>query len=271
MDLDADMIPTSPSADSSPSSSDLDTESTGSFFPDRSTTLGTLMGVSAFGERRAARAPAVAGEDTAEGAQRASPDREEARRGVGVWRRRRRRRRRHGRGSSSLGGSWWRLCRDHGDGGGPPTSLGEILDMERQLAGANFLCDDGGTGASGRETAVAATALFEDGRVRPPQQPAAEERGRWRLLRASEGSSSTTTSSLARLPVLLTGICSGGAGYSAALLATIPLATCNGQSCAVRIHISCWYTVSIPGPVPSVLEAFLSRHCGTIRRHSHGS
>lgn len=217
MDLDADMIPTSPSADSSPSSSDLDTESTGSFFPDRSTTLGTLMGVSAFGERRAARAPAAAGEETAEGAQRAAPDREEARSvGVAVWRRRRSRRRRRGRGRSSLGGSWWRLCRDHGDGGGPPTSLGEFLDMERQLAGADFLCDDGGTGtgASGRETAAAAaaTALFEDGRVRPPQpqqQPAAEERGRWRLLRASEGSSS---SSLARLPVLLTGICSGGAG-----------------------------------------------------------
>ena len=182
-------------------------QSTGSFFPDRSTTLGTLMGVSAFGERRAARAPAAGEESAAEGAQRVAPDREEARSGVGVWRRRRRR-----RGRGSLGGSWWRLCRDHGDGGGPPTSLGEFLDMERQLAGANFLCDDGGTGASGRETPVAATALFEDGRVRPPQQPAAEERGRWRLLRASEGSSSTTTSSLARLPVLLTGICSGGAG-----------------------------------------------------------
>jgi len=87
--------------------------------------------------------------------------------------------------------------------------LGEFLDMERQLAGADFLCD--GAGASGREAAVAAaTALFEDGRLRPPQPAAAaaaEERGRWRLLRASEGSSS-----LARLPVLLTGICSGGAG-----------------------------------------------------------
>ncbi|CAL5043438.1 unnamed protein product [Urochloa decumbens] len=213
MELDADMIPTSPSADSSPSSSDLDTESTGSFFPDRSTTLGTLMGVSAFGagggqqQRRAARAPA-AGEDTAEGARRGAQQEEEGRRGGGVWRRRRRRRcRRAGR---SLGGSWWRLCRDHGDGG-PPTSLGEFLDMERQLAGADFLCD--GTGASGREaaaaaSAVAATALFEDGMVRPPQPPPAEERGRWRLLRASEGSSS----SLARLPVLLTGICSGGAG-----------------------------------------------------------
>ena len=183
-------------------------QSTGSFFPDRSTTLGTLMGVSAFGgaqaqqQRRAARVPAAGEEDAGGGAQRALREEEEGRRG-GVWRRRRRRRRcRRGR---SLGGSWWRLCRDHGDGG-PPTSLGEFLDMERQLAGADFLCD--GTGASGSE--AAATALFEDGRVRPPQPAAAaavaEERGRWRLLRASEGSSS-----LARLPVLL-GICSGGAG-----------------------------------------------------------
>lgn len=234
MDLDADMIPTSPSADSSPSSSDLDTEvtlhprvfldcladtygltcwlwmtsrflmcvcwgrqSTGSFFPDRSTTLGTLMGVSAFGGRRAA----AAGEGSAEGPQRAALGHGEEARGAGVWRRRRRRRRRRG--------SWWRLCRDHG---APPTSLGEFLDMERQLAGADFLCDGSGAGASGRETA----ALFENGRVRPPpQQPAAEERGRWRLLRASDGSSTSTataSASLARLPVLLTGICSGGAG-----------------------------------------------------------
>ncbi|KAF8723667.1 hypothetical protein HU200_021627 [Digitaria exilis] len=212
MDLDADMIPTSPSADSSPSSSDLDTESTGSFFPDRSTTLGTLMGVSAFGEHRRA-AAAAAAEEAAEGGE----EEEEGRRGGGgVWRRRRRRRRRGQRGRS-LGGSWWRLCRDHGDGGPPPTSLGEFLDMERQLAGADDFLFDGAGGASGREaaeaaaSALAATALFEDGRVRAPQpqQAAAEERGRWRLLRPSDGSSS---SSLARLPVLLTGICSGGAG-----------------------------------------------------------
>uniref|UniRef100_A0A0E0LA43 Uncharacterized protein n=1 Tax=Oryza punctata TaxID=4537 RepID=A0A0E0LA43_ORYPU len=219
MDLDADMIPSSPSADySSPSSSDLDTESTGSFFPDRSTTLGTLMGVSAFGggQRRAARTPARAERERAPLAARpAGEEEEEGEEGrrAGGWRRRRRRRQRRGR---SLGGSWWRLCRD--DAGGPPTSLGEFLDMERQLAGADFLCDGGGGGGSEREAAaVSATALFEDGRVRPPQpqQPAAEERGRWRLQRATEGSSSATaaaSSSLARLPVLLTGICSGGAG-----------------------------------------------------------
>ncbi|KAG8076264.1 hypothetical protein GUJ93_ZPchr0006g45646 [Zizania palustris] len=218
MDLDADMIPSSPSADSSPSSSDLDTESTGSFFPDRSTTLGTLMGVSAFGggQRRAARTPAGAERGrTPRAVQPAAEEEEEGRRAGGGWRRRRRQRQRHGR---SLGGSWWRLCRD--DAGGPPTSLGEFLDMERQLAGADFLCEGvGGVGGAEREAAsVSATALFEDGRVRPPQQlqpaaaSAAEERGRWRLQRAAEGSSSSSSSSLARLPVLLTGICSGGAG-----------------------------------------------------------
>ncbi|GJN00121.1 hypothetical protein PR202_ga17284 [Eleusine coracana subsp. coracana] len=181
MDLDADMIPTSPSADSSPSSSDLDTEA----------------------QRRRRRRPGRRG--TGRSARRGEEEEERAGRrgGGGVWRRARRRRR---RGRGSLGGSWWRLCRDDG-GVGVPTSLGEFLDMERQLAGADFLCD----GGSGRDP-VAAASLFEaDGRVRPPQQQppaaAAEERGRWRLLRAHERSSS-----LARLPVLLTGICSGGAG-----------------------------------------------------------
>ncbi|KQK18694.1 uncharacterized protein At3g17950 [Brachypodium distachyon] len=200
MDLDGDLMPSSPSVDSSPSSSDLDTESTGSFFRDRSTTLGTLMGVSVFGgaQRRAALPREDSGRQT-----RAAPEEEQGRRAC-VWRRRRRRRR--------GGGSWWRLCRD--DNGGPPTRLGEFLDMERQLAGADFLCDGGGP-REPEAASVAATALFEDGRVRPPQpqqQTAApqEERGRWRLQRAAEGSSSS--SSLARLPVLLTGICSGGAG-----------------------------------------------------------
>jgi hypothetical protein len=180
-------------------------QSTGSFFPDRSTTLGTLMGVSAFGGQRRAlgAAPAAAREEERDRAQRAAREDEEgAGRRSGVWRRQRLRRQRR----RSLGGSWWRLCRDDDDGA--PTSLGEFLDMERQLAGAEFLCGDG-AGGSGRDPVAA--ALFEaDGRVRPPQQqPAAsEEKGRWRLLRAPERSSS-----LARLPVLLTGIiCSGGAG-----------------------------------------------------------
>jgi hypothetical protein len=154
------------------------------------------MGVSAFGggQRRSTRAPPG---EVSERPTRAAPEEGEGRR-AGRWRRRRRRR----------GGSWWRLCRD--DTGGPPTRLGEFLDMERQLAGSDFLCGSGGGGQEVPEVAsVAATALFEDGRVRPPQQRAAppDERARWRLQRPAEGSSS-----LARLPVLLTGICSGGAG-----------------------------------------------------------
>uniref|UniRef100_A0ACD6ANJ7 Uncharacterized protein n=1 Tax=Avena sativa TaxID=4498 RepID=A0ACD6ANJ7_AVESA len=203
MELDDEMMPYSPSADSSPSSSDLDTESTGSFFPDRSTTLGTLMGVSAFGgggQRRSTRA--APGDTNERPTTRAAQEEGQGRR-AGGWRRRRRR-----RGV----GSWWRLCRD--DPGGPPTRLGEFLDMERQLAGADFLCDGGGGGGPPvpEAASVAATALFEDGRVRPPQQQRdapPEERGRWRLQRAAADGSS---SSLARLPVLLTGICSGGAG-----------------------------------------------------------
>ncbi|GJN29110.1 hypothetical protein PR202_gb17303 [Eleusine coracana subsp. coracana] len=202
MDLDADMIPTSPSADSSPSSSDLDTEHHAGDADGR------------VGVRRPAASIRCNGGGGGgwggggPGAARVARRGRRRRRGPGgaaCGRRTRRRRRRRG----SLGGSWWRLCRDDG-GVGVPTSLGEFLDMERQLAGADFLCD-GAAGGSGRDP-VAAASLFEaDGRVRPPQQQqqpaAAEERGRWRLLRAHERSSS-----LARLPVLLTGICSGGAG-----------------------------------------------------------
>jgi hypothetical protein len=105
------------------------------------------------------------------------------------WRWRRRWRRRHWR--STGGGGWWRLCRDDAR---VPTSLGHFLDMERQLSGAGLLCS--GDGAEERDaTAAAAVAV------------AADETGRWKLRRPAQG----TSSSLARLPVLLTAICSGGA------------------------------------------------------------
>ncbi|ONK66206.1 uncharacterized protein A4U43_C06F5330 [Asparagus officinalis] len=67
MDPDTALFPSSPT-NSSPSSSDLDTESTGSFFPDRSTTLGTLMGVNFPSGDPAAgpvRVPSTAGGDVA--------------------------------------------------------------------------------------------------------------------------------------------------------------------------------------------------------------
>ncbi|EEE65473.1 hypothetical protein OsJ_20864 [Oryza sativa Japonica Group] len=227
MDLDADMIPSSPSADySSPSSSDLDTESTGSFFPDRSTTLGTLMGVSAFGgggQRRAARTPARTERERAPLAARPAGEEEEGR-PPGGWRRRRRRRQR--RGSRSLGGSLWRLCRD--DAGGPPTFPGGVprhgeaarrrgLPLRRRrrrrlgAGGCGCGCSVGGRvghravrGREGAPTAAAATRRRRAWAV----ASAESDGGLLLLLLGLLGASS----SLARLPVLLTGICSGGAG-----------------------------------------------------------
>ena len=107
------------------------------------------------------------------------------------WRRRWRPRR---------GASWWRLCRD--DVGGT-TPLAHFLHMERQLSRAGLLCGGGWE---------ATAPLFENGRVLPSSLPATaaavgEETGKWKLRRSAQAGSL----SLARLPVLLTGICSGGA------------------------------------------------------------
>ncbi|XP_062217548.1 uncharacterized protein At3g17950-like [Phragmites australis] len=196
MDTDADMIPSSSSAETSPSSSDIATESTGSFFRDRSTTLGTLMGVSLADEEQG-QGRDQPGRDAGEGTE---TPRAPAHEGWGWrWRRRWRGRR--------AGGSWWRLCRDDIR---VTKSLGHFLDMERQLSGAGLLCGDGG----GDRDESAAPTLFESGRVRPSAAAAeavgvpGEERGKWKLRGPAQGSSS----SLARVPVLLTAICSGGAG-----------------------------------------------------------
>ncbi|KAF0932539.1 hypothetical protein E2562_010424 [Oryza meyeriana var. granulata] len=191
MDGDAGMFPLSSSAESSPSSSDIDTESTGSsFFRDRSTTLGTLMGVSFADEEEEHQQRETAREGGEERERTSAPAAEEGDRRR--WRRRWRRRR-----WRSAGGSWWRLCRD--DVGGT-TSLGQFLHMERQLAGAGLLCGDGG------EERESSTPLFDNGIARPPL-PAPEERAKWQLRRSAQGSSS----SLVKLPVLLTAICSSGA------------------------------------------------------------
>jgi hypothetical protein len=111
------------------------------------------------------------------------------------WRRKWRRRR-----WWSSGGGWWRLCRDDVR---VPTSLSHFLDMERRLTGAGLLC--GGDGGDGERDVVTTSPLLEDGRA---VGVAGGERGKWKLRRLAQGSSS----SLTRLPVLLTAICNGGAG-----------------------------------------------------------
>ncbi|KAK9115190.1 hypothetical protein Syun_021987 [Stephania yunnanensis] len=207
------LIPPSSPTISSVSSSDFDTESTGSFFHDRSTSLGTLMGVdfppisirvSSHRENR----PAVNGAggggagEVGRGGRKGKSSKARKRAVVAAAaaaadRRQRRR--------------WWKLCRDDVAG---PSSLGEFLEVERRYGG-----DGGGGegeyyGAAAEYEGVAAVAgngsngrvLFADGRVLPPRSGAdldSEEAG---------PSASALAGALSRFPVLLTGICSGGGG-----------------------------------------------------------
>lgn len=160
-------------------------QSTGSFFHDRSTTLGTLMGVNF--PTIAFRVPSQRGESAAAAAVGSDGDGGGGRRRgnralVSAAERRRRR--------------WWSLCRD--DDESRPSSLGEFLEVERRfgdvaLFGAEL---EGGGGGRTREGGM----LFADGRVLPPRQAEEEE---------ATGSSG---GALCRFHVSLTGICSGGAG-----------------------------------------------------------
>ncbi|PKI44176.1 uncharacterized protein At3g17950 [Punica granatum] len=183
--------PSSPTA-SSISSSDLDTESTGSFFHDRSTTLGTLMGVSfpaitfrAPSQHRDPDPPSAApcGSVTARKSKRQKKAPPPFTAAVVAERRRRR---------------WWRLCRDDG---GRPASLGEFLEIERRFGDGAFY---EGAPAAELQGSVAAQprngrVLFADGRVLPPQPADADEE-------------TPSAAALRRCLVSLTGTCSGGVG-----------------------------------------------------------
>ncbi|XP_073270486.1 uncharacterized protein At3g17950-like [Primulina huaijiensis] len=139
--------PSSPSA-SSLSSSDLDTESTGSFFHDGSTTLGTLMGVNlqaitfrAASHRENSISAATLG--------RRSRKPEKVR---GVVARQRRR--------------WCMLCGEEEGDEVRRASLGEYLEVERRFGDGSVAVEleEGiviGQPRNGR-------ALFADGRVLPP-------------------------------------------------------------------------------------------------------
>ncbi|KAK1278883.1 hypothetical protein QJS04_geneDACA017151 [Acorus gramineus] len=176
------VLPSSPT-NSSPSSSDLDTESTGSFFHDRSTTLGTLMGVSFPADHL--RQPSASRRPPAPPPP-PPPQRRGRRRDSGRRRRR----------------QWWRLCREESRA----PSLADFLQVERRggsspssgrfsygeaAAELEAAAGEGGGGGGG---------LFEDGRVLPP---------RTEVGGAAAGGGG---GSLGRLPVMLTGICSGGEG-----------------------------------------------------------
>ncbi|KAL1821644.1 hypothetical protein ACET3Z_016513 [Daucus carota] len=175
--------PISPSI-SSPSSSDLDTESTGSFFPDRSTSLGTLMGVSAFppiifstpSHRRNAAPPEN------------NPGKSKKRNTKAAVESLLRRRR-----------SWWgRLCSDQEL---RPSKLGEFLEVERRFGdGAIFSVDGVGMEVGGYDQGINANGrvLFADGRVLPPETVAGEE-----CSPAANGGGG-----LCRFSVSLPGICS---------------------------------------------------------------
>ncbi|MED6221011.1 hypothetical protein PIB30_050364 [Stylosanthes scabra] len=182
--------PSSPTI-SSISSSDLDTESTGSFFHDRSTTLGTLMGVSfpvvtfraPSQHRRESPAAAAAGSRRA-----ASKKKKTANASAAAVAERRRR--------------WWQLCRD-GDAG--PASLGDFLEVERRFGDVEFY------GAAAELEGIEAPAghgqqrnggrvLFADGRVLPPEA------------NVDDDAAAAAGSLCNRFPVSLAGICSGGVG-----------------------------------------------------------
>ncbi|PKA47136.1 Uncharacterized protein AXF42_Ash017081 [Apostasia shenzhenica] len=188
MDRSADIFPSSPT-NSSPSSSDLDTESTGSFFPDRSTSLGTLMGLT-FPElsSRPGRAPSICQPSADRRGDRDAPKPKV-------------RRRRRKRGA----GGWWRLCREDIEA----TSLEEFLRAERRISAAEGHFLYGGQAAAAaadidEHEAVGGGRLFENGRVLPPQEVSAERRRQ----RAGE----TAVGSLGRLPELIAGICNAGEG-----------------------------------------------------------
>ncbi|XP_023731057.1 uncharacterized protein At3g17950 [Lactuca sativa] len=189
---------------SSISSSDLDTESTGSFFHDRSTSLGTLMGVATTFPTITFRVPSQRRDTTPTVTLGSTPSNGNGN-AVGFGGRRRRksnavdlvseRRRKRLRRRR-----WWWLCSGEDL---KPSSLGEFLEVERRF-GEEALFDGEAvmnTDEDNRDRDNEGM-LFADGRVLPPPQPPSSD--------VDEGP--TSVCSLCRFSVSLAGICSGGAG-----------------------------------------------------------
>ncbi|KAI3454943.1 hypothetical protein Pfo_011606 [Paulownia fortunei] len=176
--------PTSPTI-SSPSSSDLDTESTGSFFHDRSTTLGTLMGVTVQAITFRASSQHRQPENPISAVQGGRRNKKPKKTREAAARARQRRR-------------WWSLCNDECDS--RRASLGEYLEVERRFSsgGAAAELEEGVVQEHPRNGRV----LFADGRVLPPVDVEVEE----------EQSPAAAATGLCRFSavVSLSGICSRG-------------------------------------------------------------
>lgn len=196
MDPANDLVASSPTH-SSISSSDLDTESTGSFFHDRSTTLGTLMGVTVQAITFRASSSQHRQSENSVSATHASrktktPKKGRARGAMATEEQRLRRQRRR----------WWRLCRDDYDC--RRASLGEYLEVERRFGDGVFLGGGGGGGAAAeleegivQEQTQNGRNLFAEGRVLPPAE--------------IEEDASPADGGLCRFSVVsLGGICIGG-------------------------------------------------------------
>lgn len=203
---------------SSHSSSDLDTESTGSFFYDKSITLGSLMGLKS--DVGVSPRVVVHAQELTSREPEAPRSRQNTR--------------------SKKSKSWWRLCRDSDDCDchrNINPSLEQFLEEERRTTGSNIgegmyfniMYDEftAGQDFSGRNL------LFSEGRILPPhsahsrQQPCidmvrAEPNTSWSTESFSRDSGSRrgsvreahdhgSQSVGSRLPTLFSGICHGRA------------------------------------------------------------
>ncbi|KAI5382452.1 uncharacterized protein At3g17950 [Lathyrus oleraceus] len=179
------VAPQSSPTNSSISSSDLDTQSTGSFFHDRSTTLGTLMGLTFRATPQNTDSPSATA-TAVETSRRAVKSKRNTNPNAADFVVAKRRRR------------WWQFC---SDGDSRSASLGEFLEVERRFGDAAFYdtaAELEGLVVDSPQQRNSGRALFADGRILPP---------------SVVGERSSTAGSLcSRFPVSLTGICSSGGG-----------------------------------------------------------
>lgn len=138
---------------SSVSSSDLDTESSGSFFPDRSISLGALMGVTTSFPAITFRTPPRRRDATPVITRVSTVN---SRNVVGRKRKRLRRKK------------WWWLCSGEAS---KPSSLGEFLEIERRFEAEMLFSDALMDVNFSHHHRNGGRMLFRDGRVLPPPPP----------------------------------------------------------------------------------------------------